>query len=144
MQSTFREAIAAFSRFRGESEAELLAWLLATARNKLLAKRRYWQRARRAELAPTGDDADLVTAYAAVLSPSAIAADREAVARIEAAIAQLPTDHREVLMLARVVGLPHAEIATLMGRSEAGVRQLLVRAVRGLGRLLDDTRREID
>ena len=48
----------------------------------------------------------------------------------------LSDEHREVITLARVVQLPHAVIAESMGRTEAAVRQLLVRALLELSRQL--------
>ncbi|MFY9342325.1 MAG: sigma factor-like helix-turn-helix DNA-binding protein [Planctomycetota bacterium] len=47
---------------------------------------------------------------------------------LAAAFAELSEEHREVITLARIVQLPRAAIAASMGRSEAAVRQLLVRA----------------
>jgi RNA polymerase sigma factor (sigma-70 family) len=48
------------------------------------------------------------------------------------ALDRLPSEHREVLVLRQFDGLSHAAIATRMGRSEDAVRQLWVRALRGL------------
>ncbi len=61
---------------------------------------------------------------------------QEQLAQLEAAFDRLSPDHREVLTLARIVGLPHREIAEVMGRSEAACRILLYRATAQLGILL--------
>ena len=140
VQSTCREAIEHFGQFQGDSEGELIAWLITTARNKLRMRHRFWQRERRAGgAAPLSamEDAGLMRAYASVITPGRLVAGAEAAARIEAALDGLSPEHREVISLARILGLPHAEIATIMGRSEAAVRQLLVRALRALTLALD-------
>ena len=48
---------------------------------------------------------------------------------MEAAFDSLPDDYREVITLARIAGLSHAEIARQMARSESAVRMLLSRAL---------------
>jgi RNA polymerase sigma-70 factor (ECF subfamily) len=63
---------------------------------------------------------------------------KEAVERIEAALDALPEDYREVITLAKLVGLSRAEIGEVMGRSEGAVRTLLFRAQARLAELLDD------
>ena len=57
--------------------------------------------------------------------------------RLERAFAQLSDEHREVITLAKLVGLPHRDIAARMGRTEAASRVLLHRALYWLGVLLD-------
>jgi hypothetical protein len=60
--------------------------------------------------------------------------------RLEVVFAQLPEDYRQVITLARIVGLSHAEIAGEMGRNEGTVRVLLHRALVRLGWLLHQER----
>lgn len=50
-------------------------------------------------------------------SPEGIAADRQALRHLDAAIAALPPRCREAFLLARIEGLPHATIARRMGIS---------------------------
>ena len=61
---------------------------------------------------------------------------RETAEALAAALAELREEHREVITLARIVQLPHDVIAESMGRSEAAVRQLLVRALLALSERL--------
>ena len=140
VQSTCREAVEHFPQFEGHSEGEWLGWLVTTARNKLRARHRFWRRERRAGAAtPLSalEDAGLVRAYVSVLTPRKLASGAEAAARIQAALDGLSAEHREVITLARIFGLPHAQIAGIMGRTEVAVRQLLVRALRTLTAALD-------
>ena len=74
-------------------------------------------------------DAMLAEAYAGACSPSRQAVAREQIERFETAFDALPQDHRQVVALARIAGLPHAVIAEQMGRSVGAVRQLLGRAM---------------
>ena len=61
---------------------------------------------------------------------------REAIDRIEAAFDALPEHYREVIVLARIVGLPHREIAERLGKTEVAVQGLLTRALVKLSGLL--------
>jgi RNA polymerase sigma factor (sigma-70 family) len=56
--------------------------------------------------------------------------------RFTAAFAELSAEHQEIFFLARVLGLPHAQIAAQLGKSEPACRNQLVRAVARLGTLL--------
>ncbi len=62
---------------------------------------------------------------------------RETIDLIERAFEELPDDHRQVILLARLVGLSRKEIADEMGRSEVAVRNLLSRALSQLAEILD-------
>ena len=61
---------------------------------------------------------------------------REDLDRDERAFKKLPDHYREVVLLARVIGLPHKDIGEMTGRSEGSVRTLLHRALARLGVLL--------
>lgn len=60
---------------------------------------------------------------------------REELAALEKALGELPEDYREVILLARVMGLDHASVAAQMGRSETATRSLLHRALARLALL---------
>ena len=77
------------------------------------------------------------SALGSLLTPSQHAVGREAEERLEAAFDRLSEDHREVIVLARILRLPHAEIARRMGRSDVAVRSLLSRALVVLSAELD-------
>ena len=55
-------------------------------------------------------------------APDAAVADRQAKARIDAAIAALPPDQREVFLMREVMEMPFAEIAAAVGASEPTVK----------------------
>jgi RNA polymerase sigma-70 factor (ECF subfamily) len=75
--------------------------------------------------------------YASLVTPSRDAIGREEIERLEQALDRLPDDHREVVILARIVGLPHADIAKQMQRTPSATRNLLGRALTQLVKELD-------
>jgi RNA polymerase sigma-70 factor (subfamily 1) len=146
VQSACREVLAHLERYRYQGDAQFRHWLFTTVQRKLSNKVAFHRAARRdvrrqAELAGAAGDTDwhdIGPTYADVLTPSRQAMDREKLARLEAAFDALSPEHREVITLARIVGLPHCEIAVAMGRSEAACRTLLYRATAQLAVLLGE------
>lgn len=69
-------------------------------------------------------------------SPSMEAAAGEGLARLRAILAQLPDDHRQVIELLRLEGLPAEEVATRMQRTPAAVYKLFARALESARGLL--------
>jgi RNA polymerase sigma factor (sigma-70 family) len=156
VQSTCREVLEHRDVYRHGGEAGFRHWLYTTALRKILNKHEFHAAARRdvrRDVRPgagaaagrdgrsgadaPGADATLLEAYRSFCTPSRVAAAREEMARIEAAFERLPEDYREVVLLSRLVGLPRADVARQMARSEASVRNLLHRALAQLARLLE-------
>ncbi len=71
-------------------------------------------------------------------SPSQIASRREAVVVLADALARLPEDYREVLVLHHLEGLPLTEVAGRMGCTIAAAKGLRTRAVLQLRTLLKE------
>lgn len=138
VQSTVRELLQQ-PDFEWRGEIEFRAWLFQAALHKILEKQRFHGAEKRAldrEVQPASSV--FGEALADLVSPSRIAGAREELQRLEAAIDRLTEPQREVLTLARIVGLPHAVIAERLGKSEVAVRQLLVRAMAAVGQALGD------
>jgi RNA polymerase sigma-70 factor, ECF subfamily len=138
VQSVCREVLLHAGDFRHGGEPGFRHWLYATAVRKILNKQEFHTAQRRdlgAEESP-GAEA-LLDAYGTFSSPSRHLATAEELARIEQAFDALPEDYREVVLLSRVVGLPRAEVARAMDRSEGAVRNLLHRALATLSQRLD-------
>ena len=143
VHSVCREVLEDLSGFEYRDEAGFRHWLYRRAENKIVDRARFWRREKRdvrREVAIDADDersrearelAELESLY----TPSRDAAAREELERVERAFTELPDDYREVISLAKIVGLPHAEIAHEMGRSEGAVRTLLSRALARLATL---------
>jgi RNA polymerase sigma-70 factor (ECF subfamily) len=145
VQDTFLEARRHFAQFRGTVEAELISWLRQILAG-LLANlvRRYFGTQRRdvrleRELADELDQSSraLVQGLAAQQStPSQRAARREQAVLLADALALLPDDYREVIILRHLEGLSFAEIAERMGRSVDSVKNVWARALAQLRRSL--------
>ncbi|MCR9246020.1 MAG: sigma-70 family RNA polymerase sigma factor [bacterium] len=140
VQSICREVLEERKSFVYEGEGQLISWLLTTAMNKLRERARYHGRQKRDPARETPQDHVDPELYSSLLSPSRAAARHEEIEALERAIGELPPDYREVLVLARIIGLPHKEIAERMDRTEASVRNLLGRAMTRLAAVLDPPR----
>lgn len=134
VQSTCREILTHRERYLHPGEENFRRWLFSTALRKILDKRDFHTAARRD--VRRAADGDLLSVYAGLATPSQVASAREQIERIEDALARLPDDQREVVVLSRIAGFSRAEIAAEMQRSEASVRNLLHRALMRLSREL--------
>ncbi|MBL8858832.1 MAG: sigma-70 family RNA polymerase sigma factor [Planctomycetes bacterium] len=139
-QSVVREALEHADQFHGTDEG-LRAWLMKRAENKIRDRARFWKRDRRDVAREAAHDVDVdrgaAEACRTLLTPSRIVSAREDIARLEAAFAELSEDHRRVILLARVAGLSHAEVARTMDKTELATRALLSRAMAKLAILLE-------
>jgi RNA polymerase sigma-70 factor (ECF subfamily) len=147
VQQTLLEAYRAAGQFRGRSEAELLGWLrqilarvLAHEVRRYKGKRRDVGREVSLEQALETSSRRLGALFPARdPSPSAQADRREQEVRLAEALARLPDDYREVLLLRNFEGLAHDEVAARMGRAPGAVRMLWVRALARLRRELGES-----
>lgn len=141
VQQTLLEAHRDFARFEGRTEAEWLAWLRRILshnagdfirRFRGSAKR---QVQREVGIRRPGDDSHLGGApepAAQVDSPSQALIRQEAELRVADALAELPADYQEVIMLRNLQRLEFNEVARLMGRSRPAVQMLWMRAIKKL------------
>jgi len=146
VQQTMLEAHRDFDRFQGESEGEWLAWLRRIlAHNAADFIRRYRQTAkRRARLeVPFRQGHQSTSAHGAgepadrEPSPSEQVVAAEDQLRLAAALAQLPPDYQEVVMLRNLQRLPFSEVAERMERSRPAVQMLWMRSIRKLQAVFD-------
>ncbi|MCY2959494.1 MAG: sigma-70 family RNA polymerase sigma factor [Planctomycetota bacterium] len=146
-QSVVREALEDLPRFEFRGEGGFRRWLLMRAENKIKDRGRFWNRARRdprLEVALSGsatDDAEdraVAAALQNLATPSREAAGREELARLERAFAELSEEQRRVILLSRVAGMPHEDVARAMGRTVLATRSLLSRAVARLALLMEE------
>jgi RNA polymerase sigma-70 factor (ECF subfamily) len=114
-------------------------WLYTRALHKIYDRNKFYGRERRdvgrEQALPT--DPQYLSGFGSLLTPSKVAIQGEEVARLEAAFAQLTDEQREVITLARIVGLTHAEIGAQIGKSEGATRVALHRALARLGVLME-------
>jgi RNA polymerase sigma-70 factor (ECF subfamily) len=140
VQSVCRQVLADAGRFEYRGEPAFRNWLFQVAENKVRDHLRRFGRAKRdagrvVELDASAESA--VACYASICSPSAGAIAREQMERIERAFDELDDEYRRVILLSRVVGLEHAEIAAEIGQTPHYTRTLLSRALARLSTLLD-------
>jgi RNA polymerase sigma-70 factor, ECF subfamily len=147
VQETFLEAHRNFTRFRGKSEGELVSWLRQIlAANLADTLRRY--------LGTQGRDIRLERAIEADFDHSTVLLDRGLVARgsspshqaarreqavlLADALAELPDDYREVLVLRHLESLTFPEVAQHMQRSVDSVEKLWMRGLAQLRKIMGD------
>lgn len=141
VQSICREVLEGIDRFEYRGEASFRHWLFRRAEHKIIDRGRFHRRQRRdpgrEQEADDEHDAETLLGMASLVTPSRDAVAREELARLETAFLELPEDYREVVILARIVGLKHEEIAERMGKTESATWNLLSRALARLATLLD-------
>ncbi len=138
VQETFLEAHRHFDGFRGADEAPLRRWLRQILATTLAGQvRRYLGTRGRdvrleEQLAETLDHSGAAfdgLLVASISSPSQQATRREQSVQLADALAQLPDDYREVIVLRHLEGLTFPEVSRRMGRSIDSVEKLWLRAL---------------
>jgi RNA polymerase sigma-70 factor (ECF subfamily) len=141
VQETFVEAQRIFARFEGGSPAELHAWLRAILRNKMANFTRYYRDAARRRV---GQEVHLDEGTsppeppAAGPTPSRELMQGEQLTALAAALERLPEQYRQVIVWRQLEDLSFADIAGRLGRTEAAVRKLWLRALEHLHREMGD------
>jgi RNA polymerase sigma-70 factor (ECF subfamily) len=149
VQETLMQATRDFAQFRGQTEAEFVAWLRQIMANTSAAIVRRYKGAKRRDVSrENGLEQQLNRTSLAMgglfaardPAPSRIASRKEDVIVLSDALAKLADDHREVLVLHHLEGLPLAEVAQRMNRSVDAVKGLRTRAFLKLRSLLKESR----
>jgi RNA polymerase sigma-70 factor, ECF subfamily len=148
MQELSLEAHRDIAQFRGRSEGEFVCWLrkvfstilsnqvrryLGTRRRDLRRERRFVNRSDDTSWAVV--DRNLLAPQS---SPSQQAVRRERAELLAAAMERLPLAYREVILLRNIEGLSFADVAARMGRTEDSVKNIWLRALNRLRRMLGD------
>jgi RNA polymerase sigma-70 factor (ECF subfamily) len=141
VQQTFLEAFRAWQEFQGLSEAAKPAWLgraLANNLNDEIAKLRTQKRNVQRECSLDASSTRLKDWLASEeSSPSQKAIRNEEADRLQSALGLLSEDRRKAVEL-HLQGHTLAEMAVLMGKTEAAVAQLVSRGINDLHLLLQN------
>jgi len=139
VQETFLEARRDFPQFHGSTEEELLAWLRRLLLNNLSNfVRRYRETAKRRVGDEVSLDALQTTSApsaglaADTLSPCQQALDREQGELLREAVARLPEEHRQIIMLWHQEERSFEDIARLLGCAPNTVRNKWLKAIKQL------------
>jgi RNA polymerase sigma-70 factor, ECF subfamily len=147
VQEALLRASRRFDQFRGGTEAELAGWLrqiLARCLADLARGVRHGPERRPAreqsldQLLNQSSQALGQVLAADATSPSAAAERRDLGVVLSDALADLPPDYRDVLVLRYLEGLGWEQVAGRMGRSVGAVRKLWTRALRQLRPLIEE------
>lgn len=123
-------------RERLDEEIPLRAWLFRTVRNLALNSRR--DTTTRARLLDDPVATESAAAPRPAAAPDAATEGSELQERVSALVTELPPRQREALLLSRVEGLSHAEVAAAMGCAPRTVNNHLVAALGTLRKRLAD------
>lgn len=130
LQSVMLEALGELGAFTPEGDAGLRHFL------HVLITRKIRDRADTFGAAKRAGDVPLDAAAAAVAAPTPPTyADGPRFEALERALARLPDDLREVVLLRKIDGLPSAEVARRLGLTDAAVRKAVSRGMARLTRL---------
>jgi RNA polymerase sigma-70 factor (ECF subfamily) len=124
LQESLLKAFQSIGSFEYRGEESFLQWLKAIAENLLLYWAREYQRRDQLPL--------LSEPKGTAVSPSRELRRQERFSRLQEVFSQLNPDEREVILAARVEGLPMKEIAKRLGRSPDAARPLLWRSIQKL------------
>jgi len=131
IQDALLQVARSFPTFRGSTTAEFVMWLRQVARQSALGTiRRLAGTAKRdPSLERIGSCLETLEARSDE-RPSANVRRSEQADRVAAAIAHLPEDMQQVLILRHVDGMRYAAIAQHLNRTEPAIRMQYVRALR--------------
>ena len=127
VQEVFLAALSSLDKFRGDSQ--LYTWLRSIALHKINDFYRYQARQPRpAEPSPDYEGLELEQTRANEPAPHTVMEDEEVRESVHQALADLPDDYQEVLVLKYLKDMPVLAISQIMGRSPKSVEGLLSRA----------------
>jgi RNA polymerase sigma-70 factor, ECF subfamily len=130
--TAFVSAIEGLPRFRGPVEA-LGGWLFQIARHDLYDYRR---RQARSRTEPLEENLPEAAAAAGAVDPEELAIERLEGTRVMAALRELSSDQREVLLLRMAGGLTAPEVAATLGKTTGAVKALQHRGLASMARVL--------
>jgi len=148
VQETFLEAHRHFQNFEGTDEPQFACWLrqILAGRVAHLVRHYFGTQGRdirlEQELVAEMDNSSRMFGHelaASMSSPSAQALKREQAVLLADALARLPTDYRDVLILRHLEGLTFPDVARRMGKTQDSVEKLWLRGLARLRQVFGET-----
>jgi RNA polymerase sigma-70 factor (ECF subfamily) len=137
VQSAIREILTNPGRFTYQGPEAFRAFLIPAVEHKIAKKRRHWQTLKRGgTIEPISDLDGAAAVNRRTATPSEIAATREDLRALLAAVEELSEDDRKLLAMRRGAGLSAKAIAAELGMSERTVQKRLARIMTFLARRL--------
>jgi len=143
-QQTLLKAYEKHDQFRGQTEAELAAWLRTILANTLTdavrrgQAREGLQHSLEASIEQSSSRLEVWAAHAAGSSPSERLVRHEQLLGLSEAMAQLPEDQQRAVELKHLQGYTVEAISLEMGRSKTAVGGLLRRGMKRLRELMEE------
>lgn len=131
-ERTFLSALAALDRFNDEGSS-FRAWLFRIAHNAIANSHRSRRRRQ------TEPITDARQHHAPGADPAAMVARADQQREVRSALARIPPERRQAILLRFVDGLSAREIGAVLDRSEGAARVLLHRGLRDLAAELERT-----
>ena len=146
VQETFFEAQRDFGKFSGSTQEEMLAWLRQILLHNIQNFHRFWLETQKRnagveiQIQDDNSSRDLGPQFPSPQqTPSQWAMKKERIAAIDMALARLPDEYRQVIVLRYQQHLSFEEISGKLGRTADAARKLWVRAVERLQAELGQT-----
>lgn len=142
-QSVCREVLEDLGGFEYRGAHGFRNWLLLRADRKIRDRGRFWTRLKRSAhrelplVAQEDEEQRVFEQLRTLFTPSRDAVAREELQRLERAFRELPDDYRRVIVLSRVLGLSHEEVARELDRTPIATRTLLSRALARLAAAME-------
>ncbi|MFC1652588.1 RNA polymerase sigma factor [Planctomycetota bacterium] len=141
VQDALMQALGGLQGFTYQNEGDFLRWLSKIAENRLrdmLDKFHADKRDVRKEIPFKKEDRSTEGGFKGAAepmrttTPSVIMRKKEALDRLEQALDALKPEYKEIIVLKKIEGLSHTDIAQRLGKNTGAVRMLLARAVAAL------------
>jgi RNA polymerase sigma-70 factor, ECF subfamily len=148
VQQSMLEAYRAFDTFHGRTGAEWLVWLRRILQHNATDQARHFGGTDKRQInrevsldhwAGGGSSGAFPEPEAGDRSPSECMLLQERELLVADALARLPEDYREVIVLRNLQGMQFDEVAGRMKRSRPAVQMLWMRALRKLQEVLEET-----
>jgi RNA polymerase sigma-70 factor (ECF subfamily) len=142
VQEVFLAALSSLDKFRGDSQ--LYTWLRGIALHKINDFYRHQARQPKSRESSTDcNDLELEQTRANEPAAHTVMEDEEVRQSVHQALADLPQDYQEVLVLKYLRDMPVLAISQIMGRSPKSVEGLLSRARKAMRENLESNNHEV-